>query len=198
MQGHTELVNSVKFHPTNKNIIVSSSRDGIIRVWDISKQPYENGYCKILQGHTQWIYSVKFHPTNENIIVSSSQDRTSRVWNISKQPHENGYCKILQYNSYITRIAFSPHIHIKEEETREDEHTRLQMISGPFTTRAAELEAISGNTPEQTEFAIPRGEIALQGASSNWQNDWEEQEEEEGEVIIPIARKSINIPLSLL
>ena len=32
LQGHTELVNSVKFHPTNKNIIVSSSRDGIIRV----------------------------------------------------------------------------------------------------------------------------------------------------------------------
>ncbi len=35
MQGHTMEVTAVQWHPIEKNIILSSSLDGSIRIWDL-------------------------------------------------------------------------------------------------------------------------------------------------------------------
>ena len=62
---------------THAQFIASASLDHTVRVWDISKQKYQDGYCKILEGHTDTVTSVAFHPTNENIIASSYSNFTT-------------------------------------------------------------------------------------------------------------------------
>src|SRR6202167_3466909 len=57
-RGHRDHVQSVAFSPDGKQI-VSGSRDGTVRIWDI-----ETGQTVVgpFEGHTDWVNSVAFSP----------------------------------------------------------------------------------------------------------------------------------------
>ena len=53
--------------------IVSVSRDGTMRVWDL-----ETGECEhVLEGHADNVHSIAVHG---NIIISGGYDKTARLW----------------------------------------------------------------------------------------------------------------------
>ncbi|MBO3457146.1 WD40 repeat domain-containing protein [Aetokthonos hydrillicola Thurmond2011] len=99
LKGHSDLVLSVAFHPTD-DILASCSQDMTIKLWNV-----HTGECfNTLQGHAGSILSVAFAP-NSSILASSSADTTIKLWEVNK-----GECfKTLQkHTNGVWTIAFSP------------------------------------------------------------------------------------------
>jgi len=89
----------VAFSPDGK-ILVSSSADQTVRLWDVS-----TGQCfKMLQGHTHRVRSAAFSP-NGKILASGSDDQRVYLWDTS-----TSQClKTLQGHTHrVSLVAFSP------------------------------------------------------------------------------------------
>ncbi len=75
LQGHTQFVKSVDFHPQDQNILVSGSWDRTIRLWDISTK----SQIKVLAGHQNKVNVVLFH-RDGTILASGSSDKLVKLW----------------------------------------------------------------------------------------------------------------------
>ena len=73
LYGHTEVVNSVRFH-TDSNRIISGSNDGHVRLWDrvTLKELYS------FRGHDGWVNAVAFSPDGQ-FVASAGADGTIRL-----------------------------------------------------------------------------------------------------------------------
>ncbi len=99
LRGHSELVLSVAFHPTDR-ILASCSQDTTIKLWNV-----HTGECfQTLQGHTGNILSVAFAPDG-CILASSSADKTVKLWGLN-----TGEClrTLQKHTGTVWTIAFSP------------------------------------------------------------------------------------------
>jgi len=77
----------VKFSPIVQPLVVTSSNDYTIKLWD-TRYNFEKPYLKLL-GHTNEISSIQFSIHRGDFLFSSSYDGSIRVWNINNQcpPH---------------------------------------------------------------------------------------------------------------
>jgi coatomer protein complex subunit alpha (xenin) len=97
LTGHSHYVMSAQFHPKD-DLIVSTSMDQTVRVWDISglrKNTPNNGPNNfetfdtfstvkyVLEGHDRGVNWASFHPTLP-LIVSAADDRTIKIWRMSE------------------------------------------------------------------------------------------------------------------
>jgi len=78
--GHEESVKSVVWSPHNPNLLASGGYDFDVRVWDLSKRPGEDGYCKILAWHRQGVSSLAWCEAN---LVSVSWDGSVAIWDVA-------------------------------------------------------------------------------------------------------------------
>ncbi|KAK3084392.1 hypothetical protein FSP39_012818, partial [Pinctada imbricata] len=77
LSGHRSPITRVAFHPTY-TIMVSSSEDATIRLWD-----YETGdYERTLKGHTDTVQDVAFDHTGK-YLASCSADMTIKLWDFT-------------------------------------------------------------------------------------------------------------------
>ncbi|ODQ77345.1 hypothetical protein BABINDRAFT_163603, partial [Babjeviella inositovora NRRL Y-12698] len=115
-RGHTATILDVDFNPFDEQMIVSSSDDGRIAIWEIPadysfhKYMNEDGDAidvapvKYLTGHSRKVGHVKFHPLAQNVLASSSLDYTVKIWNL-----ESGKDEItLQHKDLVTCFEFNP------------------------------------------------------------------------------------------
>ncbi|KAM0334995.1 hypothetical protein ACHAQA_000029 [Verticillium albo-atrum] len=85
LPGHDHSVSAVRFipsgaagAPSSGNLLVSSSRDKTLRIWDVS-----TGYClKTLRGHADWVRDVCPSPDGR-FLLSVGDDQMGRLWDIS-------------------------------------------------------------------------------------------------------------------
>lgn len=74
LSGHRAPVTRVKIHPSY-SVMVSSSEDASIKVWD-----YESGdYERTLKGHTDSVQDIAFDHTGK-LLASCSADMTIKLW----------------------------------------------------------------------------------------------------------------------
>ena len=81
MEGHTDDVNCVAWHPTNSDLLCTGSEDGTARVWSIST----GQEVMQLKGHTCSVNCVAWHPTNSDLLCTGSFDGTAKVWRVHGQ-----------------------------------------------------------------------------------------------------------------
>ncbi|SMN21960.1 similar to Saccharomyces cerevisiae YLR429W CRN1 Coronin, cortical actin cytoskeletal component that associates with the Arp2p/Arp3p complex to regulate its activity [Maudiozyma saulgeensis] len=79
LSGHSRKVGHVLFHPVAENILVSSSLDYTVRLWNI-----ETGENVITLKHPDMVTSMSFSYNGEHL-ATISRDKKLRVWNIKKQ-----------------------------------------------------------------------------------------------------------------
>lgn len=74
LSGHRSPITRVIFHPVF-SLLVSSSEDATIKVWD-----YETGdYERTLKGHTDSVQDIAFDPSGK-LLVSGSADMSIKIW----------------------------------------------------------------------------------------------------------------------
>lgn len=73
LYGHTEVVNSVRFH-ADSNRIVSASNDGSVRLWNRATLEELHSF----RGHDGWVNAVAFSPDGQ-FVASAGTDGTIRL-----------------------------------------------------------------------------------------------------------------------
>ncbi|KAJ6597902.1 WD40-repeat-containing domain protein, partial [Mycena sp. CBHHK59/15] len=101
LEGHSDSISSVAFSPDGR-LIVSSSYDHTIRIWDADTQMQVR---EALQGHSDFVFSVAFSPDGRRI-VSGSYDHTIRIWDADTQM-QVGEALQGHWDS-VSSVAFSP------------------------------------------------------------------------------------------
>ncbi|WP_007514696.1 MULTISPECIES: WD40 repeat domain-containing serine/threonine protein kinase [Pseudofrankia] len=105
--GHTGDVRSVAFAPGGRTL-VSSSDDGTVRLWDISKRNAPEALGAPLTEHADNVYGVAFAPDGRTI-ASASADNTVRLWDVSNlsAPKPLG-APLTGHTGYVYSVAFAP------------------------------------------------------------------------------------------
>ncbi|NWR66953.1 CORO7 protein, partial [Bucorvus abyssinicus] len=87
LQGHTEKIYSIRFHPVASSLLVSSSYDMTVRIWELSAG--REALC--LQGHTDQIFSLAWSPDGKKL-ATVSKDTRVRLYEPrrSPQPQQEG------------------------------------------------------------------------------------------------------------
>ncbi|MEI6328978.1 MAG: AAA family ATPase [Pseudanabaena sp. ELA645] len=76
LEGHKDIVQSVRFSPDGQ-LIATASYDNTVKVWQA-----DGTLLTTLEGHTQPVRSVRFSPDGQTI-ATASLDGTVRLWNRS-------------------------------------------------------------------------------------------------------------------
>jgi coronin-1B/1C/6 len=74
LAGHTRKVGHVLFHPAAENVLVTSSGDFTIKLWDVST----GASCLTLK-HNDIVQSMSWS-TNGSMLVTTCRDKKLRVW----------------------------------------------------------------------------------------------------------------------
>ncbi|XP_046688777.1 LOW QUALITY PROTEIN: coronin-7-like, partial [Homalodisca vitripennis] len=75
LEGHSEKIYFIKFHPLAQDVLASGSYDMTVRVWDLTR-----GYDPItLQGHTDQMFSLSWSSCG-NMLATVCKDSVLRVY----------------------------------------------------------------------------------------------------------------------
>ena len=98
LQGHTQFVKAVAFHPHNSAILASGSSDRTVKIWDWQ----QNQPIQTLTGHTNHVNAIAFSPDGTKI---ASADKAVKLWDL-----QTGDCKttLKGHSLAVYAIAFSP------------------------------------------------------------------------------------------
>jgi WD40 repeat protein len=92
LTGHMGSLFSLEFA---KNLLISSGKDGTIRLWDSLN---EWKCIRVLYGHTNNVYCLRVNLAGQ--LVSGSKDKSIRIWNV-----DTGECiRVIQTDSCIYRF----------------------------------------------------------------------------------------------
>jgi len=72
---HKRKIQTLNWHPTAKNVLVSSAVDNIVKFWDVSAKVSVID----LYGHTDSLFSLNFNWTGSKVITAC-KDKNMRIW----------------------------------------------------------------------------------------------------------------------
>lgn len=107
MVGHTGWVTSIATTPENPNMVVTSSRDKSVIVWEMKPERSEDGLVgfpkKSLRGHNHFVQEVVLSSDGQ-FALSSSWDGTLRLWDLNKGVTHR---RFIGHTKDVLSVAFS-------------------------------------------------------------------------------------------
>jgi hypothetical protein len=108
LDGHSDSVYSVAFHPTAP-LLATGSDDNTAKLWRFSADGSEATCVATLEGHSSIVLSVAFHPTAP-LLATSYEDGTAKLWHFSADGSAATCVATLAAGNryYISSVAFHP------------------------------------------------------------------------------------------
>ncbi|PGH13871.1 hypothetical protein AJ80_06140 [Polytolypa hystricis UAMH7299] len=75
-KSHTKPITSLRFFPTSGHLLLSSSADGKVKLWDVY---HSRELLRTYSGHSSSVSDTTFHPTGTTFL-SASYDRQIKLW----------------------------------------------------------------------------------------------------------------------
>ena len=93
-------INTVAFHPTDENIVVSGNEEGLVQIWDIA----QNAVTFMLDSGSEAVVSIAVS-NNGQYVAGGSDDQKVRVWEL-----ETGTLlqTLVGHDSRVSDVDFSP------------------------------------------------------------------------------------------
>ena len=104
-RGHTKAVTATMYYPNTAHLILSSSLDGKVKLWEMYK---ERRCIMTYSGHKQGVRNICFNRTG-NKFISASYDKYLKLWDT-----ETGQCVQRFTNN---KIAYCVKFHPDEENS---------------------------------------------------------------------------------
>jgi WD40 repeat protein len=133
--SQVDFLNSVAFDRPKGDLIVTSSRDGVARVWDVRSA----GMLAELRGHTDEIADAAFTAGGRDV-VTLSLDGTARSWRVFEG-------RVIRHRDWVLDAAFSPDGE-RVATAAVDGTARITPLGGGRRVR------VGGNFPLQTANSI--------------------------------------------
>ncbi|GFF57112.1 hypothetical protein IFM51744_09096 [Aspergillus udagawae] len=98
--GHDHSVSAVRFLTPTANRLVSASRDGTIRIWDVT-----TGFCvKVIDSEGVWIRDVS--PSFDGKwLVAGGRDKAATIWEVASAESK---VSLVGHKNYLECCAFAP------------------------------------------------------------------------------------------
>lgn len=110
LKGHTDIVLSLVTAKTNRNLLVSSSKDNSVRLWLLVENKIN--CVGVGQRHTGSVGCCAFSQNNLSFLVTGSQDTCLKLWQLPKKFTDNTSLNCAQtqiaHQKDINSIAVSP------------------------------------------------------------------------------------------
>lgn len=91
LAGHEQGLTWVKWSNESEYLLVSTSYDRTVRVWDTKAEE-----CIALKRYKSKMYCAIFMPSNENFVLCSGQSETLHIFDIRTHSMNEGECTILE------------------------------------------------------------------------------------------------------
>jgi guanine nucleotide-binding protein G(I)/G(S)/G(T) subunit beta-1 len=100
LSGHKGYISCCKFVSSGDEQIVTSSGDGTVRLWDISRATKVQSFDE----HNGDVMSVSVHPSHPSLFLSGSCDSTVKLWDIRRA----GRCSVSfeGHESDVNSVSF--------------------------------------------------------------------------------------------
>jgi len=117
LAGHGNAINDLKAHPVKHGLILSSSKDESLRIWNIQTRTVVMVLAG-LEAHREEVFTADFHQSDGLRIVSGGSDHTAKIWDL--EDHKELLDKSFQWDSdksssfptmFIQTPSFTSDIH---------------------------------------------------------------------------------------
>ncbi|MCJ8739482.1 hypothetical protein PDJAM_G00047780, partial [Pangasius djambal] len=140
LQGHTEKIYSIKFHPHASGLVVSSSYDMTVRLWDL-----ETGReVKKLSGHQDQIFGMAWSP-NGKFLATVCKDGKVRLFDPRKsiEPIQEGPGPEGHRGGRVVWVCDGQYLLVSGFDCRSERQLYLfsaeSLASGPVATAPADV-----------------------------------------------------------
>ncbi|KAF4092609.1 hypothetical protein AMELA_G00022710, partial [Ameiurus melas] len=140
LRGHTEKIYSIKFHPHASGLLVSSSYDMTVRLWDL-----ETGReAKKLSGHQDQIFGIAWSP-NGKLLATVCKDGKVRLYDPRKstEPIQEGPGPEGHRGGRIVWVCDGQYLLVSGFDCRSERQLHLfsaeSLASGPVATVPADV-----------------------------------------------------------
>ncbi|KAK2964718.1 putative Histone-binding protein RBBP7 [Blattamonas nauphoetae] len=112
--GHEAEGYGVDWNVHNKTMIVSSSDDGTVKVWDVTKTPGDSGPIPIISPLLNFepspsiaMEDCKWHPFHESEFGCCSDDKNAYIFDIRQSPSRATHL-FAKHIDHVNSLSFSP------------------------------------------------------------------------------------------
>lgn len=113
LKGHTDIVLALITTKADPNILVTSSKDNSVRVWKMTKSPFQIACISVGNAHTGSVGSVALSRTKLSFLVSGSQDTCLKTWKMDPKMDGNNerlvvLNTVVAHDKDINSVCVSP------------------------------------------------------------------------------------------